>query len=170
MSIIGGATPELGDSMTNAQSRFRSEPTDRRIRHAIYAHTIAHGTVPTREQLAAALDLPVADVDASLLRLAGRHLIALAPGTTNIWMAHPFSAVPTGYRVETAKRTYWANCAWDVLGIAALLETDVRATSICPDCGESLETVVENDAARSTGEVVYFGVPPRRFWENVGFT
>ena len=157
--------------MTNAQSQSQpGSDTDRRVRHAIYRHTIAHGAVPTSDQIAAALDLAVAHVDASLLRLAGRHAIALAPGTTNLWMAHPFSAVPTAYRVQTATHSYWANCAWDVLGIAAMLGVDARSTSICPDCGETLETVVENGVAQSTGEVVYFGVPPRRFWENVGFT
>jgi Alkylmercury lyase len=161
--------------MTNAQSRSQSDShsdndADRRVRHAIYGHTIAHGGVPGSDELAAALDLSTAEVDASLLRLADRHLIALAPGTTNIWMAHPFSAVPTAYRVETAKHVYWANCAWDALGIPAMLGVDSRTRTICPDCGDTLEIVVDSGAARSTGEVVHFGVPPRRFWENVGFT
>ena len=31
-------------------------------------------------------------------------------------MAHPFSGVPTDYRVESSGVAYWANCAWDALG------------------------------------------------------
>ena len=159
--------------MTNSQSQSQSQPqshTDRRVRHAIYQHTIAHGAVPSTTELGGQLGMTAAEVDASLLRLAARHVIALAPGTTSIWMAHPFSAVPTAYRVETTQHTYWANCAWDVLGIAALLGVDARARSICPDCGDTLDVVVENGTARSTGTRVHFGVGPRRFWQNVGFT
>jgi hypothetical protein len=147
-----------------------TDDIDRRVRHAIYQHTIAHGAAPSTAELGGQLGLATADVDASLLRLADRHVIVLAPGTTSIWMAHPFSAVPTPYRVETARHTYWANCAWDVLGIAALLGVDARSRSMCPDCGDTLEVVVENGTARSTGTRVHFGVGPRRFWENVGFT
>ena len=113
---------------------------------------------------------PVGDVEASLIRLAASHRLVLAPGSVAIWMAHPFSGVPTAYPVETATRQYWANCAWDALGIPALLGVDARARTLCPDCGEPLEIDVRDGTATSTGACVHFAVPPRRFWDDIGFT
>jgi hypothetical protein len=60
----------------------------------------------------------------------------LNPATDEIRMANPFSAVPTAYRVEAAGRRWYANCAWDALGVLGALAVDGRVESSCPDCGE----------------------------------
>lgn len=143
---------------------------DRRVRWAIYQRFIESGRGPTTDALAADAAVSVAEVEASLDRLAARRLIALAPGSRALWMAHPFSAVPTAYPVATPEGSYWANCAWDALGIPALLGVDAHTRTLCPDCGEPLEIRVEGGRARSNGERVHFGVEPRRFWDDVGFT
>ena len=85
-------------------------------------------------------------------------------------MAHPFSAVPTPFPVRTARRTYWANCAWDALGVAALIDEDAVSETQCPDCGEALVLRVTDGRVSPGDGVVHFHVPPKRFWENVGFT
>lgn len=143
---------------------------DRQVRYRIYRHFATVGQPPSGHDLAATLDLPVPAVDESLGRLAAAHAIALAPGTGNIWMAHPFSAVPTPYPVKTAERTYWANCAWDALGIPALLDVDAETRTQCPDCGDPLMLRVEAARVEPREAVIHFVVPPRRFWDNVGFT
>lgn len=143
---------------------------DRRVRQAIYRRFIETGRAPSAEDLGAHTGAAVPEVEASLDRLAALRMIALAPGSRAVWMAHPFSAVPTPYPVETADTSYWANCAWDALGIPALLGTDSHTRTICADCGESLEIRVEDGRASSDGERVHFAVGPRRFWANVGFT
>jgi DNA-binding transcriptional MocR family regulator len=143
---------------------------DRRVRRAIYRRFIGTGHAPSHEDLAADTGEGVPEVEAALERLAARRMIALVPGSRSIWMAHPFSAVPTAYPVETAEARYLANCAWDALGIPALLGTDSRTRTTCADCGETLEIRVEDGRAYSDGERVHFGVGPRRFWEDVGFT
>jgi hypothetical protein len=43
--------------------------------------------------------------------LDARHAIFLEPGTAQIRMATPFSAVPTPFTVTAEGITYWANCA-----------------------------------------------------------
>jgi len=155
--------------MTDASSQEHTA-ADAQVRHAIYRHIIAQGVVPGAADLAQALGETDSHVEASLLRLAAQHRIALAPGTLNIWMAHPFSAVPTAYPVHTLEHTYWANCAWDALAIPVVLGGDSHTSTICADCGHSLEIVVEGGEARSEASVVHFGVGPKRFWDNVGFT
>ena len=143
---------------------------DREVRYRIYRHLVETGRAPTVADLAAHLDLPEPTIEASLRRLADAHFIVLAPGSLNIWMAHPFSAVPTPYPVDTPSRRYWANCAWDALAIPALLQVDADTATSCPDCGEPLTLRTHGGELQSTDTVVHFAVPPRRFWENVGFT
>ena len=51
-------------------------------------------------------------------RLHDAHAIVLDAESRDVWMAHPFSAVPTEYRVEIGERSWFANCVWDALGSA----------------------------------------------------
>ena len=143
---------------------------DRTLRLEIYRHFAQTGQAPTVTDLASRLNQPPAVVEDSLQRLAAGRAIVLAPGTLNIWMAHPFSAVPTAYRVRAAERSYWANCAWDALNITALLGIDSHTVAHCPDCQTTLSLTVENGLPRHPEGVIHFAVPPRHFWDNIGFT
>ena len=143
---------------------------DRHIRFHIYRSFAATGHAPSSGELAAAVGASVGETDASLERLAAAHSIALEPGSTRIWMAHPFSAVPTSFVVETAERTYWANCAWDALGIPALLGVDAHTHARCAQSREPITLRVHGGVAGPADAVIHFLVPPRRFWDDVGFT
>jgi len=143
---------------------------DREVRAHIYESFVSTGTAPSVDALTTALALPREDVSASLDRLAEAHDIALAPGTKNIWMAHPFSATPTPYPVRAGERSYWAACAWDALAIPALLGADGETATKCADCGEELVIRVVNGRVTPEDLVVHFLIPPKRFWDNVGFT
>ena len=85
-------------------------------------------------------------------------------------MAHPFSAVPTPFPVQTAERSYWANCAWDALAIPALLDVDAEIRTQCADCNEPMTLRVQGGQVDPADAVVHLAVPVRRFWENVGYT
>lgn len=152
-------------------ARMDAEPqADREVRFHVYRHFVDTGGAPTVPELASAADMTEEAVEQSLRRLAADHVLALAPGTPNLWMAHPFSAVPTPYPVDAGERRYHANCAWDALGIPTLLAIDAVTTTACPDCAEPLELRTRNGRLEETDAVVHFAVPPRRFWENVAFT
>lgn len=82
---------------------------DRDIRHFIYT-TFAHTARPPTTQAAAKqFNIPVAEAENAFERLADAHHIALAPGTHTIWMAHPFSGLPTNYSAEIGGKKYWGN-------------------------------------------------------------
>jgi hypothetical protein len=79
--------------------------------------------------------------------------------------------VETSYRVEADGRSWFANCAWDALGILGALHGDGRIESACPDCGETLELEVrDEELVRGRELLVHFVVPARRWWDDIVFT
>jgi Alkylmercury lyase len=144
---------------------------DREVRRAVYRIVIADGVPPTVPDVAAELGLTTADVDASLQRLADAHVFVLKPGTSSIWMAAPFSAVPTPFEVTAGDRTYFANCIWDALGIPACLHADGRIDTSCPDCAEPMRLEVRDGVLQEPAEgVIHFAVPAGKWWEDIGAT
>ena len=157
---IGDAQPEAGNG---------PGPAERAVRLFVYRHFLDTALAPDVDAIAGGTRLHPDRVVAALRRLAELHAIVLAPASTAIWMAHPFSAVPTAYPVDVNGRTYWANCAWDAAGVLSMLGVDGESRTRCADCGEAVAIVVRNGQLESDG-VVHFAVPPRRFWENIGYT
>lgn len=143
---------------------------DRRVRLATYRHFVERAAAPTPADLAGPLGTTPGAVRAAWERLAESHVLVLHPDTGALWMAMPFSAVPTGFRVHAAGRAWWANCAWDALGISAMLGEPARIEATCGDCGEALPVeTTGRELARGEG-VVHFAVPARQWWEDIGFT
>ncbi len=144
---------------------------DRRVRLWIYRHVIDTGRVPGPLEIAEAFVRPLPDVEAALQRLETEaDAIVRLPGTSSIWMAEPFSAVPTAFRVRAGQRQWWGNCIWDGLAILALLALDGVLETACPASGEPLAVTVENGALAHAPGVVHFAVPARDWWHSIGFT
>ena len=127
-------------------------------------------TAPSVAETATALASAPAEIDAAYRALADARAIVLRPGSTDIWMAMPFSNAPTAFSVVVRGRSYYASCAWDAFGIPALLQDDARIATSCPDCGAALERKIVNGGLVDTRGFVHFVVPPRRWWDDVGRT
>lgn len=140
-----------------------------RLRGHLYRRTRDIGAVPSRADLSTDLRANQDEVDGALHFLSARHVLALDE-TGEVWMAHPFSAVPTPYRVETAMGEYWANCAWDALAIPLLLGTDGRTATTCPHSGARFDLTMTRGWAGPREAVVRLAVPVRDFWDDIGFT
>jgi len=151
--------PAAGHPFTDAE---------RTVRLFIYRHFVETANAPDLATIARTTGIADHDVAAALRTLADQHAIVLAPASLSIWMAHPFSAVPTTYPVDAGGRAYWANCAWDAAGILSLVG-DGETQTQCADCGQPVGFGVKDGALVGDG-VVHFVVPPRRFWENVAYT
>jgi hypothetical protein len=144
--------------------------TDIAVRRHILA-TLASGGAPTRVSALQTLGLDYGQVAASYATLAATHVVALHPDTGEVWMAMPFSAVPTDFRVVADGRSVWANCAWDAFGVAAALECDVSFATPCPASGALLAAGVRHGTAYvPAGAVAYVGVPASKWWDDIGFT
>ena len=142
---------------------------DLRIRHVIYSQ-FAEGAVPLATEVATVLSVGVREVRESYERLAAAHVVVLDPRSREVWMAMPFSAIPTDFRVEGRERRWYANCAWDAFGIAAALACDVVIATTCLDCAAPLTYKVEGLKLAGEASVVHFAVPAAHWWDDIGYT
>lgn len=140
------------------------------IRLYVYEQMIETSSAPSAADVARALSLEPSEVEAAFRALADARMLVLRPGTTTIWMAMPFSNAQTPFTVISNGRAYYANCAWDAFGIAALLRADSRIFTTCADCGGALERKISKGALTDTRGVVHFALPARRWWDDIGFT
>lgn len=141
------------------------------VRSFIYTFIAQHEHPPTADEVAAALTLPQSRVALAFKRLDKRHALFLEPGTLSIRMAHPFSAVPTPFRVHANGRAYWANCAWDMLGIPAALHADAEIEARYADTPDTTVTLrITDGRVYGHGEVVHFPLPFRSWYNDLVFT
>jgi Alkylmercury lyase len=140
------------------------------VRRYIYDQFVLTSMAPSTAETAHALQRAEADVDAAYHALADARAIVLRPDTSTIWMAMPFSNIQTPFTVISRGRAYYANCAWDALGVPALLRTDARVFTTCADCGAVLERKVTGGRLTDPRGLVHFAIPARRWWDDVGFT
>jgi hypothetical protein len=143
-----------------------SQRFDWTVRNAVYATIVERTVPPTVDETAAALGVGPDDVRSAYERLNSRHALFLTPGSHDVRMAHPFSGVPTAFRVEVDDRTYWANCAWDTLGIPAALHADAGIEAPLGD-GESIRFAIAAGQLKGWRGVVHFPLPFRRWYDDL---
>jgi len=122
----------------------------------------------------AALACSAADVAAAYQQLADAHMLVLQPGTREVLMANPLSAVPTPFVVETqadaGTRSWYGNCIWDGLGVIAMLQGDGRVLASCGCCGESMTVSVDKGKVETKPPgIVHFAIPARHWWDDIVF-
>jgi hypothetical protein len=140
------------------------------VRAAVYRGFAESRAPPSVAALAGALEVEPRDVQGSLRRLEAGHHLTLLPDGSGVWMAHPFSALPTAYAVDTPRGRYWANCAWDALGVPAILGLDGQIEARCALSGEPLGFGVRDGRRVGDAGIVHLVVPPRDAWRDIGFT
>jgi hypothetical protein len=118
------------------------------------------------------MGLTVDEVIASFRRLQDAHILVLQEGRAEILMAPPFSAVPTPFVVDVGERSWWGNCIWAAMGVAAMVRRDAAITTGCGDCNDAIVVRIEGGEARlDAGEaIIHFSIPARRWWDNIKFT
>ena len=108
-------------------------------------------------------------VRAAYTRLSESHAFMLTE-TGELWRVAPFSAVPTAFPVESAGRTYYANCIWDALGIPAMLRQDAAISASCACCNLEMALRVTGASLLPHEGRIHVAVPARRWYEDVVFT
>jgi hypothetical protein len=96
--------------------------------------------------------------------------ILVHPESGEIGMAGPFASTRTDYEVVSGDRTYYPNCAWDMLGIPMILNAPAQVHTKCTDCGSPMTIDCDPSHAPAENAVVHFLVPARHWYEDIGFT
>src|SRR3954468_16433147 len=68
------------------------------------------------------------------------------PSTGEIAIAGPVAGAPTQFRVAANGVTWFANSAWDMLGVAAMFMTEVTIETRCTDCGDPVKFILDPHA------------------------
>jgi hypothetical protein len=141
-----------------------------RVKIAIYGHFAESGTRPNPSEVARRAGIGEPGVLAAYRVLRAQRLLLLEPDGATIRMAPPFSGVPTQHRVEVDEVSYFANCAWDALGIPAALQRPGRVHSRCEQSGEPLDLSVGLSGPEPSPWLFHCSVPAARWWDDLVFT
>jgi hypothetical protein len=144
---------------------------DTAVKMNIY-ETIAQTTqAPTLTDVAMSLSASPEEVEAAIDRLHKKRLLVPEPGDpSRIRMAPPFSGVETPFRVKVRDKVYYANCAWDALGIVAALKADAIIEASDGYTGEPMMLEVRNGQPVPQPCVIHFAVPAAQWWDDIIYT
>ncbi|KKE82517.1 hypothetical protein N481_16720 [Pseudoalteromonas luteoviolacea S4047-1] len=133
-------------------------------------HFIEYAKAPSVSKLSDIFGIQVASVVEALKALQEYHGVVLQPVSHEVWVAHPFSAAPTNFWIQSGDMGWWGNCAWCALGAAALLARDLTITTTLGS--ESKQIVIEiiNGKIQNKHLFVHFPIPMEKAWDNVVYT
>jgi hypothetical protein len=143
---------------------------DTRIKMVVYRATAESGNPPSIDAVAAKVGATPAAVKEAYARLRASRLLLLEPDGVTIRMAPPFSGLPTQHRVTVSGIQYYANCAWDALGIPAALHRPGVVDSRCEQSFELLHLQVGLDGPEPSSWLFHCLVPAAKWWDDLVFT
>jgi hypothetical protein len=158
-SVVTSATAR--DALL-ARDRSRPGPVEAwsmglpQLQDAVWRATIALfarlGRPPRWSEIAAETNLGERAVEAMLLELEERDLLAVDGDRRSINYAYPFTARGSAHHVKIHGRDLHALCAIDALGVGAMCATDVVIESSCLFCATaiSIETAQRGTTLSNT--------------------
>ena len=144
--------------------------SDLQVKLAVYNHFAETGSRPSPDDVAARVGSDVRHVLDAYARLRAQRLLVIEPDGSSIRMASPFSGVPTQHVVEAGGIWYFANCAWDALGVPAALHKAGTVHSRCEQSGEPLHLNVSLEGPEPSDWLFHCLVPAAKWWNDIVFT
>jgi len=145
-------------------------PTPQALRTRVYDVLLERGLPPTCAELGAHFGTDEVVIRRALGGLNIGKTIQMRPDGSEIWMAGPFAGQASAFRVIGRHAAWWANCAWDMFGVAVIAGEAVHVATHCPDCNEPVELHADPAHAPTDDLVVHFLVPARQWFDDIGFT
>ena len=143
------------------------EDTLWQIRAFVYQHFAETTNPPVIGDVASHFALTREEAASAYEELHQRHALYIQPGTHEILMANPFSGVETPFKVHANGKTYFANCAWDSLGIPAALHADAKIEAVCAQSKEPIQLNVTGQQVQSSNTLVHFLIPFREWYDDL---
>lgn len=137
------------------------------LRRLIYDGAIRRSRIPSKVELSSALAVSDQDVERALSELADAHQIVLQQDNGEVLMANPFSAVPTPYVVSVGARSWYANCIWDAMGLAAMVGADAHLDTSCGCCGSAMKLDIPLECSDDDERVAHFAIPAAHWWDDI---
>jgi len=146
------------------------ESTRWKIRHFVYQRFADTTHPPAVADTAAHFNISTEEAVEYYKELHGCHAFFLDLENLAIRMANPFSGIPTDFKVHSNGKTYFANCAWDMLGIPAALHVDAVIEAKFTESGESVRLEVKEGQITRSDLLVHFPLPFSRWYDDLVFT
>lgn len=143
---------------------------DTQVKLAVYRHFAETGRKPSPTEVGDRTSGGVESVLAAYQRLRAQRVLVLEADGSSIRMAPPFSGVPTQHVIEAGGKQYFANCAWDALGVPAALQTPAIVHSRCEQSGEPLHLKVGLQGPEVSDWLFHCLVPAAKWWDDIVFT
>jgi hypothetical protein len=140
------------------------------VKLAIYSHFAETARRPSPGDVAERVAVPVDEVLDAYRRLRAQRVLVLEDDEASIRMAPPFSGVATQHRVDAGGLSYFANCAWDALGIPAALHQAATVHSRCEQSREPLRLEVGLSDIEPSDWLFHCAVPAAHWWDDIVFT
>jgi hypothetical protein len=140
------------------------------IRHFVYQHFADTTLPPSVADTSAHFNISTEEASGYYKELHNRHAFFLDLETLTVRMANPFSGIPTDFKVHANGSTYFANCAWDMLGIPAALHTDAVINTVCTESNEAVQLEVKDGQITNHQLLVHFPLPFSRWYDDLVFT
>lgn len=140
------------------------------IRHFVYQHLADTTKPPSVDVTAARFNLSTEEATEYYKELHNRHAFFLDLDSMTIRMANPFSGIPTNFKVHANGKTYYANCAWDMLGIPAALHTDAVIEAKFTESDDLVKLEVKDGKVTNPDLLVHFPLAFSRWYDDLVFT
>ncbi|RSL74578.1 hypothetical protein CEP53_000209 [Fusarium sp. AF-6] len=140
------------------------------LHEAIISSFLTRQCPPTVSQIATRFQCSKSSARQGLQALGEYHGVVLHPHSDEVWVAHPFSAVPTTCIVSSGERKWWGNCAWRSLGVMHLAGGTATLKTRLGAIGDEVTLTVQDGKLLDKDYVIQFPVPMRNAWDNVIYT
>ncbi|MBL8079823.1 MAG: hypothetical protein JNM55_17785 [Anaerolineales bacterium] len=151
------------------------------VRAFVYRYFADTTRAPSTEDTARHFNISKEEAGKIYTELNHRHAFFLEPETLTIRMANPFSAIPTDFKVHANGKTYFANCAWDMLGIPAALHCDATIDAVFTESNGPVQLEIRDGQIAQGGVLaaedgglsdmlVHFPLPFSRWYDDLVFT
>ena len=139
-------------------------------RHFVYSHIADTTRPPSVDETAAHFGISTEEASELFKELHNRHAVFLDFDKMAIRMANPFSGIPTDFKVHANGKTYFANCAWDMLGIPAALHCDAVIVAVFTESNESVKLEVKDGKVTNGDLLVHFPLAFSHWYDDLVFT
>jgi hypothetical protein len=143
---------------------------DLAVKIVIYLYFAEAGERPSVDEISHRVGASPAEVTEAYRRLRGSRVLVLESNGVTIRMAPPFSGVATQHVVKAGGVSYFANCAWDALGIPAALQRPASVYSRCEQSMEPFRLEVSRKGPEPSDWLFHCVVPATHWWDDIVFT